>query len=253
MGRQAGRDLWAERQKPRRRCVSDAAVTRMKRDSRLPNPARSGHGFSCVRARAARRAWSRSVSEAVDPGGSGETSLAGGDDGADEVLLTVKERELLSRGCARTSARSSGSWPDVGWRSRRPLSVEVGWRGGRIDAVFERVMGGQSFLTGRAVSRGYVRRSRRSLFLRRSCARTGAWAAWARSLRRPARWSPGGPPHYTLESLEAFWRNNGREALELRRWRSAMSAGGSLGAPGYGPRLMPSESRPPQRRLMFSR
>ncbi len=54
---------------------------------------------------------------------SGGTSLAG-DDGADEVLLTVKERRLLEK-AARTRVRRGG-WPTIGrWRSKGGASP---WR-----------------------------------------------------------------------------------------------------------------------------
>jgi len=148
---------------------------------------------------------------AVVPGEDG--ALAGGDDGADEALLTLKERELLERLRENCRAFVGGELAD--YRAvaiEEAFSVEVGGVSvqGRIDAVFERVSGeGPRFLvidwkSGQPVTAStkpeklaYFATQLR-LYRRAWAARMGVDASEVGAMVAFL----AGPSHYTLESLE---------------------------------------------------
>ena len=150
-------DLWAER-------VPATSVSSLlqdapgfARDMRRPMPVKPssfsalGTVFHAWAERELHVAGADPASEAVDPSAvvPGEDgALAVGDDGADEALLTLKERELLEKLRENFRAFVAGELAD--YRAvaiEEAFSVEVGGVSvqGRIDAVFERVSGeGQS-------------------------------------------------------------------------------------------------------------
>lgn len=216
-------DLWAER-------VPATSVSAMlqdagefARDMRRPMPAKPssfsalGTVFHAWAERELHVAGADPASEAVDPSAvvPGEDgALAGGDDGADEALLTLKERELLEKLRENFRAFVAGELAD--YRAvaiEEAFSVEVGGVSvqGRIDAVFERVSGqGPRFLvvdwkSGQPVTRT-TKPEKLSYFATQLRLYRRAWAA--RMDVDPSEVGAmvaflAGPSHYTLESLEA--------------------------------------------------
>ena len=215
-------DLWAER-------VPATSVSAMLQDAdefacdmRRPMPVKPssfsalGTVFHAWAERELHVAGADPVSEAVDPSAvaSGEdVALAGGNDGADEALLTAKERELLERLRENFRAFVVGELAD--YRAvaiEEAFSVEVGGVSvqGRIDAVFERVSGeGQRFLvvdwkSGQPVTR-QTKPEKLAYFATQLRLYRRAWAA--RMGVDPSEVGAmvaflAGPSHYTLESLE---------------------------------------------------
>ncbi len=58
-----------------------------------------------------------------------DVALAGGDDGADEVLLIGEERELLERAASENfRAFVAGSWPTIGAMTEEGPSPWRWWR-----------------------------------------------------------------------------------------------------------------------------
>ena len=216
-------DLWAER-------VPATSVSAMlqdapgfARDMRRPMPAKPssfsalGTVFHAWAERELHVAGADPASEAVDPSAvvPGEDgALAGGDDGADEALLTLKEHELLEKLRENFRAFVAGELAD--YRAvaiEEAFSVEVGGVSvqGRIDAVFERVSGqGPRFLvvdwkSGQPVTRttkpeklAYFATQLR-LYRRAWAARMGVDVSEVGAMVAFL----AGPSHYTLESLEA--------------------------------------------------
>ena len=217
-------DLWAER-------VPATSVSAMlqdapgfARDMRRPMPAKPssfsalGTVFHAWAERELHVAGADPASEAVDPSAvvPGEDgALAGGDDGADEALLTLKEHELLEKLRENFRAFVAGELAD--YRAvaiEEAFSVEVGGVSvqGRIDAVFERVSGeGQRFLvvdwkSGQPVTRP-TKPEKLAYFATQLRLYRRAWAA--RMDVDPSEVGAmvaflAGPSHYTLESLEAM-------------------------------------------------
>ena len=217
-------DLWAER-------VPATSVSSLlqdagefARDMRRPMPVKPssfsalGTVFHAWAERELHVAGADPVSEAVDPSAvtSGEdVALAGGDDGADEVLLTARERELLEG--LRENFRAFVAGELAGYRAvaiEEAFSVQVGGVSvqGRIDAVFERVSGeGPRFLvvdwkSGQPVTRttkpeklAYFATQLR-LYQRAWAARVGVDAAEVGAMVAFL----AGPSHYTLEALEGM-------------------------------------------------
>ena len=216
-------DLWAER-------VPATSVSSLlqdapgfARDMRRPMPVKPssfsalGTVFHAWAERELHVAGADPASEAVDPSAvvPGEDgALAGGDDGADEALLTLKERELLEKLRENFRAFVAGELAD--YRAvaiEEAFSVEVGGVSvqGRIDAVFERVSGqGPRFLvvdwkSGQPVTRT-TKPEKLSYFATQLRLYRRAWAA--RMDVDPSEVGAmvaflAGPSHYTLESLEA--------------------------------------------------
>ncbi len=219
-----GVDLWAER-------VPATSVSSLlqdagefARDMRRPMPVKPssfsalGTVFHAWAERELHLAGSDPVSEAVDPSAvtSGEdVALAGGDDGADEALLTARERELLEGLRENFRAFVAGELAD--YRAvaiEEAFSVQVGGVSvqGRIDAVFERVSGqGPRFLvvdwkSGQPVTRttkpeklAYFATQLR-LYRRAWAERVGVDAAEVGAMVAFL----AGPSHYTLEALEGM-------------------------------------------------
>ena len=217
-------DLWAER-------VPATSVSAMlqdapgfARDMRRPMPAKPssfsalGTVFHAWAERELHVAGADPASEAVDPSAvvPGEDgALAGGDDGADEALLTLKEHELLEKLRENFRAFVAGELAD--YRAvaiEEAFSVEVGGVSvqGRIDAVFERVSGqGPRFLvvdwkSGQPVTRttkpeklAYFATQLR-LYRRAWAERVGVDAAEVGAMVAFL----AGPSHYTLEALEGM-------------------------------------------------
>ena len=217
-------DLWAER-------VPATSVSAMlqdapgfARDMRRPMPAKPssfsalGTVFHAWAERELHVAGADPASEAVDPSAvvPGEDgALAGGGDGADEALLTAKERELLEKLRENFRAFVAGELAD--YRAvaiEEAFSVEVGGVSvqGRIDAVFERVSGqGPRFLvvdwkSGQPVTRttkpeklAYFATQLR-LYRRAWAERVGVDAAEVGAMVAFL----AGPSHYTLEALEGM-------------------------------------------------
>ena len=217
-------DLWAER-------VPATSVSSLlqdagefARDMRRPMPVKPssfsalGTVFHAWAERELHLAGSDPVSEAVDPSAvtSGEdVALAGGDDGADEALLTARERELLEGLRENFRAFVAGELAD--YRAvaiEEAFSVQVGGVSvqGRIDAVFERVSGqGPRFLvvdwkSGQPVTRttkpeklAYFATQLR-LYRRAWAERVGVDAAEVGAMVAFL----AGPSHYTLEALEGM-------------------------------------------------
>jgi len=217
-------DLWAER-------VPATSVSSLlqdagefARDMRRPMPVKPssfsalGTVFHAWAERELHVAGADPVSEAVDPSAvtfGEDVALAGGDDGADEVLLTARERELLERLRENFRAFVAGELAD--YRAvaiEEAFSVEVGGVSvqGRIDAVFERVSGeGPRFLvvdwkSGQPVTRttkpeklAYFATQLR-LYQRAWAARVGVDAAEVGAMVAFLV----GPSHYTLEALEGM-------------------------------------------------
>jgi len=150
---------------------------------------------------------------AVVPGEDG--ALAGGDDGADEALLTRKERELLER--LRENFRAFVSGELANYRAvaiEESFSVAVGGVSvqGRIDAVFERVSGnGPRFWvidwkSGQPVTRK-TRPEKLAYFATQLRLYRRAWAARMRVEEADVGAMVAflaGPSHYTLEDLETM-------------------------------------------------
>ena len=217
-------DLWAER-------VPATSVSSLlqdagefARDMRRPMPAKPssfsalGTVFHAWAERELHVAGADPASEAVDPSAvvPGEDgALAGGDDGADEALLTLKERELLEKLRENFRAFVAGELAD--YRAvaiEEAFSVEVGGVSvqGRIDAVFERVSGqGPRFLvvdwkSGQPVTRT-TKPEKLSYFATQLRLYRRAWAA--RMDVDPSEVGAmvaflAGPSHYTLEALEGM-------------------------------------------------
>ncbi|WP_073982994.1 ATP-dependent DNA helicase [Actinomyces bouchesdurhonensis] len=217
-------DLWAER-------VPATSVSSLlqdagefARDMRRPMPVKPssfsalGTVFHAWAERELHLAGSDPVSEAVDPSAvtSGEdVALAGGDDGADEALLTARERELLEGLRENFRAFVAGELAD--YRAvaiEEAFSVQVGGVSvqGRIDAVFERVSGqGPRFLvvdwkSGQPVTRttkpeklAYFATQLR-LYQRAWAERVGVDAAEVGAMVAFL----AGPSHYTLQALEGM-------------------------------------------------
>ena len=217
-------DLWAER-------VPATSVSSLlqdapgfARDMRRPMPVKPssfsalGTVFHAWAERELHVAGADPASEAVDPSAvvPGEDgALAGGDDGADEALLTLKERELLEKLRENFRAFVAGELAD--YRAvaiEEAFSVEVGGVSvqGRIDAVFERVSGqGPRFLvvdwkSGQPVTRT-TKPEKLSYFATQLRLYRRAWAA--RMDVDPSEVGAmvaflAGPSHYTLEALEGM-------------------------------------------------
>ena len=141
-------DLWAERVPATSVSAMLQDADEFARDMRRPMPTKPssfsalGTVFHAWAERELHVAGADPASEAVDPSAvvPGEDgALAGGDDGADEALLTLKERELLER--LRENFRAFVAGELAGYRAvaiEEAFSVEVGGVSvqGRIDAVF---------------------------------------------------------------------------------------------------------------------
>ena len=217
-------DLWAER-------VPATSVSSLlqdagefARDMRRPMPVKPssfsalGTVFHAWAERELHVAGADPVSEAVDPSAvaPGEDSaLSGGGDGADEALLTARERELLEGLRENFRAFVAGELAD--YRAvaiEEAFSVEVGGVSvqGRIDAVFERVSGqGPRFLvvdwkSGQPVTRttkpeklAYFATQLR-LYRRAWAERVGVDAAEVGAMVAFL----AGPSHYTLQVLEGM-------------------------------------------------
>ena len=217
-------DLWAER-------VSATSVSSLlqdagefARDMRRPMPVKPssfsalGTVFHAWAERELHIAGADPAAEAQDPSAvtSGEDSaLSGGGDGAEEALLTARERELLER--LRENFRAFVAGELANYRAvaiEEAFSVEVGGVSvqGRIDAVFERVSGeGPRFLvvdwkSGQPVTRttkpeklAYFATQLR-LYQRAWAARVGVDAAEVGAMVAFL----AGPSHYTLEALEGM-------------------------------------------------
>ena len=217
-------DLWAER-------VPATSVSSLlqdagefARDMRRPMPVKPssfsalGTVFHAWAERELHIAGADPAAEAQDPSAVAfgeDVALAGGDDGADEVLLTARERELLERLRENFRAFVAGELAD--YRAvaiEEAFSVEVGGVSvqGRIDAVFERVSGeGPRFLvvdwkSGQPVTRttkpeklAYFATQLR-LYQRAWAARVGVDAAEVGAMVAFLV----GPSHYTLEALEGM-------------------------------------------------
>lgn len=217
-------DLWAER-------VPATSVSSLlqdagefARDMRRPMPVKPssfsalGTVFHAWAERELHVAGADPAAEAQDPSAVAfgeDVALAGGDDGADEVLLTARERELLERLRENFRAFVAGELAD--YRAvaiEEAFSVEVGGVSvqGRIDAVFERVSGeGPRFLvvdwkSGQPVTRttkpeklAYFATQLR-LYQRAWAARVGVDAAEVGAMVAFLV----GPSHYTLEALEGM-------------------------------------------------
>ena len=217
-------DLWAERVPATSVSAMLQDADEFARDMRRPMPVKPssfsalGTVFHAWAERELHVAGADPASEAVDPSAvvPGEDgALAGGDDGADEALLTAKERELLEKLRENFRAFVAGELAD--YRAvaiEEAFSVEVGGVSvqGRIDAVFERVSGqGPRFLvvdwkSGQPVTRttkpeklAYFATQLR-LYRRAWAERVGVDAAEVSAMVAFL----AGPSHYTLESLEAM-------------------------------------------------
>ena len=215
-------DLWAERVPATSVSAMLQDADEFARDMRRPMPTKPssfsalGTVFHAWAERELHVAGADPASEAVDPSAvvPGEDgALAGGDDGADEALLTLKERELLER--LRENFRVFVAGELAGYRAvaiEEAFSVEVGGVSvqGRIDAVFERVSGeGPRFLvidwkSGQPVTAStkpeklaYFATQLR-LYRRAWAARMGVDASEVGAMVAFL----AGPSHYTLESLE---------------------------------------------------
>ena len=215
-------DLWAERVPATSVSAMLQDADEFARDMRRPMPTKPssfsalGTVFHAWAERELHVAGADPASEAVAPSAvvPGEDgALAGGDDGADEALLTLKERELLER--LRENFRVFVAGELAGYRAvaiEEAFSVEVGGVSvqGRIDAVFERVSGeGPRFLvvdwkSGQPVTAStkpeklaYFATQLR-LYRRAWAARMGVDASEAGAMVAFL----AGPSHYTLEALE---------------------------------------------------
>ena len=215
-------DLWAERVPATSVSAMLQDADEFARDMRRPMPVKPssfsalGTVFHAWAERELHVAGADPASEAVDPSAvvPGEDgALAGGGDGADEALLTAKERELLEKLRENFRAFVAGELAD--YRAvaiEEAFSVEVGGVSvqGRIDAVFERMSGeGQRFLvvdwkSGQPVTRqtkpeklAYFATQLR-LYRRAWAARMGVDASEVGAMVAFL----AGPSHYTLESLE---------------------------------------------------
>ena len=217
-------DLWAERVPATSVSAMLQDADEFARDMRRPMPVKPssfsalGTVFHAWAERELHVAGADPASEAVDPSAvvPGEDgALAGGDDGADEALLTLKEHELLEKLRENFRAFVAGELAD--YRAvaiEEAFSVEVGGVSvqGRIDAVFERVSGqGPRFLvvdwkSGQPVTRT-TKPEKLAYFATQLRLYRRAWAA--RMDVDPSEVGAmvaflAGPSHYTLESLEAM-------------------------------------------------
>ena len=217
-------DLWAERVPATSVSAMLQDADEFARDMRRPMPVKPssfsalGTVFHAWAERELHVAGADPASEAVDPSAvvPGEDgALAGGDDGADEALLTLKEHELLEK--LRENFRAFVAGELAGYRAvaiEEAFSVEVGGVSvqGRIDAVFERVSGqGPRFLvvdwkSGQPVTRT-TKPEKLSYFATQLRLYRRAWAA--RMDVDPSEVGAmvaflAGPSHYTLESLETM-------------------------------------------------
>ena len=217
-------DLWAER-------VPATSVSSLlqdagefARDMRRPMPVKPssfsalGTVFHAWAERELHVAGADPVSEAVDPSAvtfGEDVALSGGGDGAEEALLTTKERELLER--LRENFRAFVAGELANYRAvaiEEAFSVEVGGVSvqGRIDAVFERVSGeGPRFLvvdwkSGQPVTRK-TKPEKLAYFATQLCLYRRAWAARvgvdAAEVGAMVAFLAG-PSHYTLEALEGM-------------------------------------------------
>ena len=217
-------DLWAERVPATSVSALLQDADEFARDMRRPMPARPssfsalGTVFHAWVERELHLASADPASEiTAGPGVStGEdAALAGGDDGADEALLTDGERARLERLRANFRVFIADELAD--YRAvaiEEAFSVEVGGVSvqGRIDAVFERVRGnGPRFLvvdwkSGRPVS-ATTKPDKVAYFVTQLRLYQRAWAARmgvdASEVGAMVAFLAG-PSHHTLESLEAL-------------------------------------------------
>ena len=217
-------DLWAERVPATSVSALLQDADEFARDMRRPMPARPssfsalGTVFHAWVERELHLASADPASEitAGNEVGAGEdAALAGGDDAADEALLTDGERERLERLRANFRAFVANELSD--YRAvaiEEAFSVEVGGVSvqGRIDAVFERVGGdGPRFLvvdwkSGRPVS-ATTKPDKVAYFVTQLRLYRRAWAARmgvdASEVGAMVAFLAG-PSHHTLESLEAM-------------------------------------------------
>lgn len=217
-------DLWAERVPATSVSALLQDADEFARDMRRPMPARPssfsalGTVFHAWVERELHLASADPASEITTGSevGAGEDAvLAGGDDAADEALLTDGEREHMERLRANFRAFVANELSD--YRAvaiEEAFSVQVGGVSvqGRIDAVFERVRGdGPRYLvvdwkSGRPVTATtkpdkvayFVTQLR--LYQRAWAARTGVDASQVGAMVAFL----AGPSHHTLESLEAM-------------------------------------------------
>ena len=217
-------DLWAERVPATSVSALLQDADEFARDMRRPMPARPssfsalGTVFHAWVERELHLASADPASEiTASPGvGAGEdTALAGGDDAADEALLTDGERERLER--LRANFRAFVSEELADYRAvaiEEAFSVEVGGVSvqGRIDAVFERVGGnGPRFLvvdwkSGRPVT-ATTKPEKVAYFVTQLRLYRRAWATRmgvdASEVGAMVAFLAG-PSHHTLESLETM-------------------------------------------------
>ena len=217
-------DLWAER-------VPATSVSSLlqdagefARDMRRPMPVKPssfsalGTVFHAWAERELHLAGSDPVSEAVDPSAvvpGEDAALSGGGDGAEEALLTARERELLEGLRENFRAFVAGELAD--YRAvaiEEAFSVQVGGVSvqGRIDAVFERVSGeGPRFLvvdwkSGQPVTRT-TKPEKLAYFATQLRLYQRAWAARvevdAAEVGAMVAFLAG-PSHYTLQALEGM-------------------------------------------------
>ena len=217
-------DLWAERVPATSVSALLQDADEFARDMRRPMPARPssfsalGTVFHAWVERELHLASADPASEITASLGLSvgeEAALAGGDDGADEALLTDGERERLERLRANFRVFIADELAD--YRAvaiEEAFSVEVGGVSvqGRIDAVFERVRGdGPRFLvvdwkSGRPVS-ATTKPDKVAYFVTQLRLYRRAWAARmdvdASEVGAMVAFLAG-PSHHTLESLEAM-------------------------------------------------
>ena len=215
-------DLWAERVPATSVSALLQDADEFARDMRRPMPARPssfsalGTVFHAWVERELHLASADPASEitAGNEVGAGEdAALAGGDDTADEALLTDGERERLERLRANFRAFVANELSD--YRAvaiEEAFSVEVGGVSvqGRIDAVFERVGGdGPRYLvvdwkSGRPVT-ATTKPDKVAYFVTQLRLYRRAWAARmgvdASDVGAMVAFLAG-PSHYTLENLE---------------------------------------------------
>lgn len=217
-------DLWAERVPATSVSALLQDADEFARDMRRPMPTRPssfsalGTVFHAWVERELHLASADPASEitAGNEVGAGEdAALAGGNDGADEALLTDGERECLER--LRANFRVFVSEELADYRAvaiEEAFSVEVGGVSvqGRIDAVFERVRGdGPRYLvvdwkSGRPVT-ATTKPEKVAYFVTQLRLYQRAWAARmgvdASDVGAMVAFLAG-PSHHTLESLEAM-------------------------------------------------
>ena len=217
-------DLWAERVPATSVSALLQDAQEFARDMRRPMPARPssfsalGTVFHAWVERELHLASADPASEITAGAGVGmgeDSALAGGDDGADEALLTDGERERLER--LRENFRAFLADELADYRAvaiEEAFSVEVGGVSvqGRIDAVFERVRGnGPRYLvidwkSGRPVT-ATTKPDKVAYFVTQLRLYKRAWAARmgvdASEVGAMVAFLAG-PSHYTLENLEGM-------------------------------------------------